>query len=146
MGQMRDILWIAGLLEGEGCFTWSQHAAHIRLAMTDEDVVARAARILGTTSLRSRPPGARGKRRVYLTQLCGRRAIGWMLTLYPLLALRRRERIRTVLAEWRSRPAKRRAIGLCARCAVRLRMFQRNVCRGCHNDDQRIAAAQRRAS
>lgn len=110
----KDIAWVAGLLEGEGCFMWNpfvhrQHGkeykynrATIQLFMTDSDVVDRAASILGVKAFpaawdkrSNRKPGKR-------FQVYGKRAIGWMQTLYPLLGARRQSRIREILVKYKS--------------------------------------------
>lgn len=44
MIESKDLYWLSGLLEGEGCFRAQEHGQPIIvLAMSDEDVVARAA-------------------------------------------------------------------------------------------------------
>lgn len=100
-----DILWLAGLLEGEGCFHLGHHLApngkkypqhSIRLSMSDLDVVERAATILDVavhkhTVLKS------GKT---MWRICvyGQKAIKWMHLLYPHMGSRRRAKIDEILA------------------------------------------------
>jgi hypothetical protein len=44
----RDLGWLAGILEGEGCFSISQTGTvQVRVAMTDEDVVRRCQAVTG---------------------------------------------------------------------------------------------------
>lgn len=106
---IKDICWLAGLLEGEGCFMLRKVANKdrqpvVRIATTDPDVIARVAGLLnstlggpynnhGSSGLVSKP--------LYETMVTGRKAVGWMLTLYSLLGGRRRERINYIIKEWR---------------------------------------------
>lgn len=64
-----EIAWLAGLLEGEGCFLYSKEASgrgriRVVVRMTDRDVVERAAALMGgpgtVTAFDPRSPG--GKR------------------------------------------------------------------------------------
>lgn len=47
--QVKEIAWLAGLMEGEGSFFLSQNQPKMALLMSDEDIVSRAALLLGTT-------------------------------------------------------------------------------------------------
>lgn len=42
-----DVAWLAGIIEGEGCFTHSGTTITVQLKMTDEDVVRRCQQIAG---------------------------------------------------------------------------------------------------
>jgi hypothetical protein len=96
-----DLCWLAGLLEGEGSFfkgpPSEPNVPRIQLAMTDEDVVARVARLFGGNGHYSEKYDSRrqrrGWRRVYQTRLKGSRAVDLMLELKPLMSTRRREQI-----------------------------------------------------
>ena len=103
MRRMPDIYWLAGLLEGEGCFyaRESNPQPRIILGMTDLDTVSRAKSILGKSGL-SPVPRAGNKTMYYLT-VCGKPAIGWMMTLYSLMGSRRRSKIRDIISRWRVR-------------------------------------------
>lgn len=106
-----DICWLAGLLEGEGWFQVpSGSGIKVGLQSSDRDVIERAAALLGTTvlgpysssgqnlksaALRNEPYKER-----WSTVACGRVAAGWMMTLYPQLSQRRKEKIRTALLAW----------------------------------------------
>ena len=51
-----DIAWAAGLFEGEGCISWKQcpggqFSKRLLVTMTDKDVVAKFARIVGIPKL-----------------------------------------------------------------------------------------------
>lgn len=108
MLSQRDIGWLTGLLEGEGCFGIYQNRdrywqVHLYLQMADRDVVERAARLMGYSRPLRVVPDKRPNRKVqYRFSLSGSPAIGWMMTLYPVMGLRRQGRIRQVIRKWRS--------------------------------------------
>jgi hypothetical protein len=106
----KDIYWLAGLIEGEGCFHLDTirgtPVPTIRVKMTDLDVVNRAAAIL-RSGLKS--PGVYsypdksclGTKQAWSARLGGYRAAGWMMTLYPLMGERRQRKIREILEAWK---------------------------------------------
>mgnify|MGYP001558857774 FL=1 len=104
----RGVQWLAGLLEGEGCFTTAHgqsgtHTPMISLAMTDRDGMASAAGLMTTIGgrlmkLRQRrlPSG----KSVYTTQVTGLPAVKIMHLVYPYMGERRAAKIHTVIAAW----------------------------------------------
>lgn len=96
-GNRDDILWLAGLLEGEGAFDLSKgRYPRIRLAMTDRDVVGRAATLMDTSirlSLKRAPAAP-----TWHSEVSGPRAEAIMRELLPHLGTRRSQRIAEVLA------------------------------------------------
>lgn len=111
MADNTEIRWLAGLLEGEGCFTFYYHKTNsayqvgIQLAMTDEDVIAHAARVLGSTYNHA-AKDLRSTKTMWRTNVHGPRAIGWMQTLYPLMGKRRRAKIADCVTSWRACPVR----------------------------------------
>lgn len=108
---MKDLYWLAGLLEGEGSFIASKPyvnqppQARITLCSSDKDVVERAAKILGAKSvLRNTSSNRLGLKMQWKATVYSSRATGWMMTLYSLMGARRREQIRTSLAARRGYP------------------------------------------
>lgn len=106
---LRDVYWLAGLLEGEGCFACYRYNGDtpyptIKLAMCDEDVVRRAFAIMKPTAkLRYvLKPAPKSVKPQWIMNVYGRRAIAWMMVLYPLLGVRRREKIRECIKTWKS--------------------------------------------
>lgn len=99
----KDIAWLAGLLEGEGCFRY-RTTPMIQFAMTDKDVVGLAAGLLGAKSVRFRKQQAAHWKPQYEVSIHGQRAAEWMMTLYPLMGERRQAKIREILAAWRLAP------------------------------------------
>ncbi len=103
-GDACDVAWLAGLLEGEGCFsiTRSDDLAYpvISLHMCDEAVVRRAARILAATGVWSRKPRDERWRTTYVTSVSGQAGFNWMSRLRPLMGERRRAAIDRALAAY----------------------------------------------
>lgn len=108
MIETKDIYWLAGLLEGEGCFHAQRQGIKRRrslpiivIAMCDEDVVRRAHGVMKPTSTVKLDAQDAPRQPQYRLTVAGRCAAGWMMTLYPLMGVRRQARIREVLTEWR---------------------------------------------
>jgi len=106
----KGVAWLAGLLEGEGCFTWQGHthnrshgAIRITLAMCDRDVIERAAALLGCGYREYRHNCRDGhvRKTQYRIQVGGRRAASWMMTIYALMGTRRQEKISEILSQWK---------------------------------------------
>lgn len=116
---VKELYWLAGLLEGEGCFTFgnlSQSGSGFRhpalvLDMTDKDTMEKAAAMFGTSVYTLHTPTMKKNngKPSFRTQVTGTRAVAWMMTLYPLMGSRRQERIREILHSWRESPAKARS-------------------------------------
>lgn len=107
----QDIIYLAGLLEGEGCFRYEKRRVvpSITLGMTDEDVVEKAATLLGSGVVTRRAHLDKPWKPCYVSRLNGRAAAGWMMTLYPLLGKRRQAKIREILSLWKNDPLYKRA-------------------------------------
>lgn len=101
-----DAIWLAGLLEGEGSFFIRKGSPKIALQMTDRDVVARAATIMGTkiNQCVSRPKGKPTYKPVYSMAVFGQRAVSWMMIVFRFMGERRQAKIAEVMAEWRRCP------------------------------------------
>ena len=111
-----EIYWLAGLWEGEGCFTIhkpskfrTQPHPVAEIGMTDEDVLLRVKKLVGAKSKVYVVDGKGVRKDHYRLHLSPRLSAGLMMTLYPLLGKRRRARIREILPVWKSVPTKRRA-------------------------------------
>ena len=92
-----DLIWLAGLAEGEACFDLHKgRSPRIRIGMTDRDVVERAATLVGSSCrLQLRvPPHAP----MWHAELQGPRAAALMRDLLPFMGSRRSTRIATALA------------------------------------------------
>jgi hypothetical protein len=108
-----ELAWVAGLLEGEGCFTRKSGASSLRgvtvqCHMTDLDVLQRLHRTIGVGHLRgpykaSGPTGSRKKYKPrWMVQVSGPAAYQLMQQLLPLMCSRRAARIRVLLKEYES--------------------------------------------
>jgi len=105
----KDLYWLAGLLEGEGCFSvGGGKYPTITLWMCDLDVIERANDLLRAAEPKRVQRRADTDRLpIYYICLTGARAAGWMMTLYSLMGKRRQERIRVVLETWKTKSAGR---------------------------------------
>lgn len=96
-GDRDDLLWLAGILEGEGTFDLHRgRYPRVRLGMTDRDVVGRAASLMDTTirlSLRAAP-----QKPSWHAEASGDRAASIMAAVLPHMGARRSQRIAEVLA------------------------------------------------
>jgi len=104
-----EIAWLAGLLEGEGCFTTNRYHSSpmLRVGMTDRDIIDR---VSGYFKRPVRPEKLYSPRhkQVWRTSVHGDRAAGFLMTLYPFLGARRQQTVRTALEKWRVAPGKGR--------------------------------------
>lgn len=109
---IKDIYWLAGILDGEGCFSLDHGKFPIiSLAMTDEDIVVRVRNMINPkVHISSRVPLS--YKRMYIVRFFNYYSIGWMMTLYPLLSLRRKKQIRDILSVWRNRKTTKNQSGL----------------------------------
>lgn len=106
-----DLHWLAGIIEGEGCFSVSVNRKtaktfKISVGMTDLDVITRVSRLLhGRTILHKNGNGIRdgyARKILYDITIQGPKAIGWMMTLYTLMGKRRRFRIKELILQWKN--------------------------------------------
>lgn len=105
-----QIAWLAGLLEGEGCFHFCR-GPYVKLSMTDKDIVERAAELMNghCQKVKRCQPGCKP---VFLVEVCSVRAIYVMNLVFPHMGKRRAEKIKEVLAA----TAARRGIAYGERC------------------------------
>jgi hypothetical protein len=98
----KDIIWLAGLLEGEAYFGLKRGYPEIILSMADKDIIERAALLFGSNL---QNPILRSKKNpkwkdAWRTSVNGRNATAWMMMIYSLMGQRRREKIKSVIAGW----------------------------------------------
>lgn len=99
--QPTDVAWLAGLLEGEGCFYLDRNGSYaypaVALKMTDRDIVERAALMvpgprkaegLGATVNPAKPSQA-GAKGLWRWQVRGTKAVEVMRTVRPYMGERR---------------------------------------------------------
>lgn len=105
-----EIIWLAGLLDGEGSFVFQGQEPYktpaIQLEMTDKDIVERAARIMGAPigQFRKRAEHHKG---TYRTELSGIRIKEVANAILPYMGERRSARIKELLL-WEPRKAPQR--------------------------------------
>jgi hypothetical protein len=90
-----DVAWLAGILEGEGCFHFNR-TPKITVAMTDEDVIAKVASLFGK-GYRHRKSRKEGNKDVYTTEVFSVTAIEIMNKILPYMGIRRTEKIKEVI-------------------------------------------------
>jgi hypothetical protein len=92
-----EIVWLAGLLEGEGAFDVSKGAyPRVRLAMTDRDTVERAAALMGCKvrlSYHGKPASP-----TWHAEVTGTRASIIMTAILPYMGTRRSQQIAKALS------------------------------------------------
>jgi hypothetical protein len=111
--------WLAGLLEGEGCFAFNR-TPKISLSMTDQDIIQRVADMWGKP-VYDVPPRKEGWKPVYRVEVFGQQARDIMLMLQPLMGARRSAKIDEVL----KKSSERLGIAIGERAgAARLRDWQ----------------------
>jgi hypothetical protein len=92
-----EVYWLAGLLEGEGCFTTNKQSYGIypvvRIYMTDRDVLFKARQISGVGTIHG--PYMRKGHRIPISAWCvtGVPATALMKRVFPYMGERRRQRI-----------------------------------------------------
>ncbi len=92
-----ELAWLAGLLEGEGCFSLHRRSPEIRLQMTDRDVVERVALLFGGRRVTAGKPRNWGKQTVFTTSTQGDSAVQIMRAIRPHMGERRGARIDELL-------------------------------------------------
>jgi len=100
-----DRAWVAGLLEGEGCFGSQRKSRHqsewrVQCKMTDYDVIKRLRKLskVGTISV---VPACGRRKEIYYWRCSGEPAIALMRELLPLMGLRRSRKIRELLTQFK---------------------------------------------
>ena len=107
-GDRDDLLWFAGLCEGEACVDLqAKKYPRLRIAMTDRDIVGRAASLMDTSirlSLKQAPASP-----TFHAEVQGPRAAAIMREILPHMGARRSARIAEVLAatEFRAAPGRK---------------------------------------
>ena len=103
MTNTKDIVWLAGILEGEGCFDKaSKKSLRIIIESTDLDVIESVKRITRTSALIISTKKIHNYKDKYKVTVYGNLAIQWVMTIYPLMHRRRREKIKELLEKWKS--------------------------------------------
>jgi hypothetical protein len=102
-----DVAWLAGLLEGEGCFGVRKNAVggavtpFVQLQMTDQDIVERFVVLTSAAPMRSRelPSG----KTAWSAGVTCRKAVAVMAAVLPMMGQRRSAKIKDAIARWSTR-------------------------------------------
>src|SRR5438132_626153 len=94
----KDLLWLAGYLEGEACFQHYHGTLAIRVGTTDLDVAQTVKRLFDVKAVTEDRSSRLGKKVVYRVNVYGERARRLMHLVRPLMHKRRAECIDHALA------------------------------------------------
>ena len=99
---MDEFSWFVGLYEGEGTFQVNKNNSYqtsIRISMTDEDTIARAAGFLGISYRFRHPPSwkSKGWKPQWFFEYKGLKSIDMIKKMLPYLSKRRQEQVREKL-------------------------------------------------
>jgi hypothetical protein len=107
--KITDLYWLAGIIEGEGCFSTGvpkgKRSARIRVrvSMADKDVVMRCMEITSLGHVAVRAQHGIGTKDLWgWTVTTQKDTAALMMTLYPLMGVRRQAKIRECLADWKA--------------------------------------------
>jgi hypothetical protein len=139
--------WLAGFLEGEGSFVLKETArvksetprieVTICVTSTDEDVLRKAALIMGSNT-RSRKPRGISKKLQWETALTGERAIAIMRRILPDMGQRRSGKILKLLSLWNARSVKKyREPRLPPSCHPDRKHIANGLCSACYAQQKR---------
>lgn len=99
-----ELHWLAGLLEGEGCFTTTGKAKcypAVYMVSTDRDVVKRAAALMGCNVQILKHTSEISRKPQHRAVVQGTKAKALMEAVLPLMGTRRSERIRELLTTFK---------------------------------------------
>lgn len=108
--ELKDLYWAAGFLEGDGYFSSSPSRSNDLVGATcaDRDILERLQSLFGGNirQVTGKGLGPLTKKDIYSWRLHGSKGIGLMMTLYSLMGIRRKAKIKQILADWKARPPK----------------------------------------
>lgn len=96
--------WLAGLLDGEGCFDAPRDNPRIRVKMSDLDVVLRAADLMAAKTYMETPRFEEYKP-CMVAQITGDRAVAVMRAVLPYLGSRRSGKVTELILAHTARQA-----------------------------------------
>ena len=98
------LAWLAGILEGEGCFKMDPRP-RIAVAMTDEDIIERVATLFSSSYTKWNVK-TKGGKSVWQTTIGRRKDLPELLTrLYPYMGKRRQEKIDELFIYYKEVPS-----------------------------------------
>ncbi|KKK94077.1 hypothetical protein LCGC14_2686470 [marine sediment metagenome] len=135
----KDIIWLGGLLEGEGCFSLMKsngrngRCPSISVGMTDEDVIDRISDIWGSNVCH--------RSNHWRTHIHGVYAIQWMMTLYSLFGKRRRAKIEEIIKVWKENTYRIVGMRTMATCHPDKPVRGFGMCQHCYDKKRRRKTA-----
>ena len=130
---LQELSWVAGLLEGEGSFHHKGKCVIVQLSMTDRDVVAKAAQLIGSKAVGYKRPSRPCGKPMFYCYLGGDRADVLMQQLLPFMGERRSMRIRELLELRKGVVQQHQSTLVCSHTAQYRR--GRTVCDRCYKTD-----------
>lgn len=102
---LKDLYWVAGILEGEGTFYLHTGSTRVKLSikvkMTDDDVIERLLDITGIGYING-PYNNGGHKPVYVWSVTNQRdAAALMMTVYSIMGGRRQRKIQELIEIWK---------------------------------------------
>jgi hypothetical protein len=133
-----DIAWLAGILEGEGCFQTRKSGGYkgtpcISLQMTDKDTVEKVSKLWDAKLYGPYGPYGKSKLQTWQVNIFGKQAAEWMMTIYTLMGQRRQEKIKSILAIWKTQPVMKS--GRMALCHPDKPRHAKDKCMVCYNKE-----------
>lgn len=98
--------WLAGLLDGEGCFDLTHNSPRLRVKMSDHDVVLRAADLMDAR-VHEEPPRQPHHKPCMVAQVHGDKAVSVMRAILPYLGHRRTAKATEIIIAHSNRQARR---------------------------------------
>ena len=114
MVNLDDLHWVSGFIEGEGCFSHNTSSLQLGVAQVQRWPLEKLVRIFGG-KLRIIKARKENHNNQFFWCVYGNVAAGTMMTLYPLLSPKRKEKIRELLELWRKIPARSPYAKFCKR-------------------------------
>lgn len=100
MSLVREILWASGFMEGEASFGFYNATPIIQVRQCNCECLERLAALFGG-KIRSEKISAIGKKPIFAWKIWSTKAIGIMMTVYPLMSTVRQEKIVSVIQGWK---------------------------------------------
>lgn len=135
MMDIRELFYVAGVVEGEGSFMHNKCLC-ISVQMTDRDIVERISRCFGIRARGPYQPKQKNAKPTWVCGVYGQRAAGWMMTLWTLMGERRRAQIEKALDGWKASHLRRHK-GLPAKCHPQRKNKARGQCSACYQRDRK---------
>ena len=127
MARTKDIIWLGGLLEGEGYFgLQDKKYPIISVNMTAEDTINKVSDMWNRRVLHHG--------NIWRTQICGPYAIQWMMTLFPFLGRCRKDVIIDIVKFWKEYSYSRASKGMrnMAKCHPDRIVYALDMCKPCY--------------